>query len=549
MRRFFPLLALFLVAPVFGQSHLPGAAFDVLHYRFALTLSDETDRIEAEAMVDVAILEDETDEIVLDLVGSKPDGTGMTVTEVRMEEAVTEHGTAVNFTHEHDRLVIRLSHRASAGEVRRFTVFYEGVPADGLIIATNRHGDRTFFGDNWPERGRHWLPSVDHPGDKATVEWAVTAPDHYQVVGSGRLVEETDLGENLRLTRWRSDAPLATKIMVFGAARFAVEHLEEDGVPVQSWVYPQDREAGFFDLARTTVVLDVFERMIGDYPFEKLAGVQSTTRFGGMENASNIFYHEGAVSGTRQMEALIAHEVAHQWFGNAVTETDWPHLWLSEGFATYLTDVYFERVYGRDAMAQRLQEERAAALAMDAEAPTLPVLDTLTADPLGLLNANSYQKGAWVLHMLRRAVGDDAFFEGLRRHYAGYRGGNASTDDFRRTMEEVFGEDLEAFFDQWLRRADEPAAEARWRYGDGQLILTLRQTQPGPPFRFLLDVGVYAAAEGGVPGPLRVETVEVDAREASFTFPLAAAPVAVVLDPHTWLLARFDVAQAAAEAR
>ncbi|HLT48464.1 MAG TPA: M1 family aminopeptidase [Rubricoccaceae bacterium] len=539
--RFLALLAFLLAVPALAQSHPPGAAFDVLHYRFALALSDGTDEIGGEATIEVAILEEGTDAIALDLVGGRPDGTGMFVT------AVEENRRPLAFRHEDDRLVITLPEPAAAGEVHTLTVAYEGIPADGLIIATNKHGDRTFFGDNWPERARHWLPSVDHPSDKATVEWVVTAPAHYQVVGSGRLVEETDLGEGRRLTRWRSEKPLATKIMVIGAARFAVEHpASGNGVPVQSWVYPQDREAGFFDLARTSTALDVFERMIGEYPFEKLAGVQSTTRFGGMENASNIFYDEDAVTGTRAMEALIAHEVAHQWFGNAVTETGWPHLWLSEGFATYLTDVYYERVYGRDAMAERLRRERDAVLAMSAEAPDLPVLDTLTAAPLDLLNANSYQKGAWVLHMLRREVGDDAFFEGLRRHYAAYRGRNASTDDFRRTMEAVSGEDLRWFFDQWLRRADEPAVEARWGASSGQLTLTVRQTQEGPPFRFPLDVAIYPAAQPGRPARLQVETVEVDAREATFTLPLPVdlLPAAVVLDPHTWLLAGFDVAEA-----
>jgi aminopeptidase N len=535
MRRRFPLLALLLAAPALGQSHPPGATFDVLHYRFGIALSDASNAIEGEATVEVGILEAGTEAVALDLIGTRPEGTGMTVT------AVTEDGETRPFTHEDDRLTVVLPSPARAGEARRITVAYRGVPADGLVIATNKHGDRTFFGDNWPERARHWLPSVDHPSDKATVEWAVTAPDRYQVVGSGRLAEETDLGDGRRLTRWVEDEPLATKVMVIGAAPFAVEYLEEGDVSVQSWVYPQDREAGFYDLARTVTVLDVFERMLGEYPFEKLAGVQSTTRFGGMENASNIFYDQDAVTGTRRMEALIAHEVAHQWFGNAVTETDWPHLWLSEGFATYLTDVYFERVYGRDRLAQRLQNERAAVLAMDAEAPDLPVLDTLTADPLGLLNANSYQKGAWVLHMLRREVGDDAFFESLRRHYARYRGRNATTDDFRRTVEAVSGEDLRAFFEQWLRRADEPTVEAHWQWGGGALTLTVRQAQPGPPFRFPLDVGIYPAGEGGVPGPLRVETVAVDAREATFTFALDAAPAAVALDPHTWLLARLDV--------
>ena len=536
MRRLVLLLAaLPLAAPALAQSHPPGAAFDVLSYRFGIALSDESDVIEGEAEVEVEMLADGADAVVLDLVGANPDGAGMTVT------AVTEDGEARAFMHGDDRLAIALPRAAEAGDHHRFTVAYRGVPADGLIIATNKHGDRTFFGDNWPERGRNWLPTVDHPSEKATVEWVVTAPDHYRVVGNGRLMEETDLGEGLRLTRWRSDAPLATKIMVIGAARFAVEHLEEGGVAVESWVYPQDRAAGFFDLARTTTVLDVFERLIGAYPFEKLAGVQSTTRFGGMENASNIFYDQDAITGTRAMEALIAHEVAHQWFGNAVTETGWPHLWLSEGFATYLTDVYFERVYGRDAAEARLQGERNAVLALSERAPGLPVLDTLTADPLGLLNANSYQKGAWVLHMLRREVGDDAFFEGLRRQYALYRGRNASTDDFRQTMEATSGEALGWFFDQWLRRADEPALTARWQWADGVLTVAVRQTQPGPPFRFPLDLGIYPAGEGGVPGPLRVETVALDAREATFAFPLDAAPAAVVLDPHTWLLARLDV--------
>jgi aminopeptidase N len=241
------------------------------------------------------------------------------------------------------------------------------------------------------------------------------------------------------------------------------------------------------------------------------------------------------------MEALIAHEVAHQWFGNAVSETDWPHLWLSEGFATYLTDVYYERVYGRDAMARRLQGERNAVLALSARAPELPVLDTLTTDPLRLLNANSYQKGAWVLHMLRRQVGDDAFVAGLRLQYDRYRGRNASTDDFRHTMEEVSGQDLRPFFDQWLRRGDEPAVEAAWRWEGGTLTLTVRQTQPRAPFTFPLDIGFYTTAEGGAPVLAGVETVEVDAAEATFAFPLDAAPAAVVLDPDTWILATFSV--------
>jgi aminopeptidase N len=325
--------------------------------------------------------------------------------------------------------------------------------------------------------------------------------------------------------------------MVFGAAPFAVEHRGlVAGVPVASWAYAPDRDAGFADLALGDRVMRVFTERLGEFPYEKLAHVQSTTRYGGMENAGAIFYDEGAITGTGRMEGLIAHETAHQWFGNAVTETDWPHIWLSEGFATYLAHVYTEAVYGRDRMNAGLARDRDRILAFAAENPDLPVLDTLTADPNDLLNANSYQKGSWILHMLRGRLGDADFFEGLRTHYLRYRDGNASTDDFRHTMEDVSGEDLRAFFDQWLRRGGAPAVEASWRYAGGSVELVVRQTHAGAPFSFPLDVALVAAD-----GTRRVTTVEVDAADETFTIPAATAPAGVVLDPDVRLLASISV--------
>jgi aminopeptidase N len=250
-----------------------------------------------------------------------------------------------------------------------------------------------------------------------------------------------------------------------------------------------------------------------------------------MENASNIFYDERSVTGTRAAESLIAHEVAHQWFGNAVTERDWPHLWLSEGFATYLTHVYHEYAYGRDALEARLARDRRQVVAFAEAEPARPLVDTAYAAPTDLLNANSYQKGGWVLHLLRERVGDEAFFDGLRAFYARYRGGNADTRDFRRVMETVSGEPLGDFFAQWTTRPGVPHVDASWHHSDGALTLTVEQTQPGEPFTFPLDVGVVTA-EG-----TRVETVAVDERTETVSIPLAAAPLGVVLDPNVNLLA------------
>jgi aminopeptidase N len=451
-------------------------------------------------------------------------------------DVVREGDADLPFAHRGDRLLVRLGRPAHAGERRTFTVVYHGTPADGLIVGANRHGERTFFGDNWPNRARHWLPTVDHPSDKARVTWEITAADGYQVIANGRLVEETEVPAGRR-TRYVSDHPLPTKVMVFGAAPFAVEHRGVvAGVPVESWAYAPDREAGFADLALGDRVLRVLAERLGPFPYEKLAHVQSTTRYGGMENAGAIFYDEGAVTGTGTMEGLIAHETAHQWFGDAVTETDWPHLWLSEGFATYLAHVYAEAAHGRDRMAAGLARDRARILAFAEANPALPVLDTLTADPNDLLNANSYQKGSWVLHMLRRRVGDAAFFDGLRTQYARYRDGNVTTDDFRRTMEEVAGQDLRGFFDQWLRRGGVPHVEATWRAGAGGVTLDVRQTHEGAPYAFPLDVALVAAD-----GTRRTVTVEVSARGHTFTLPTDVAPAAVVLDPDTGLLARLTL--------
>ncbi len=520
----FSLLLLASAPPMPPASPAPGV--DVLHYTFHLTLSDDTDAIRGEATLDVRFL-DAVGALPLDLTGPARGGKGMSVTTVRSDSA------DVPFTHENDRLVLRLEPPSEPGERRTFTIAYEGVPDDGLIISENKYGDRTFFGDNWPNRAHHWLPTVDHPSDKAVCEFIVTAPVHYQVVGCGERLEETDLPGERRRTRWRSTAPMATKVMVIGAARFAVAHVDEvDGVPVETWVYPQDRDPGFYDYALAERILRFFSGHIGPYPYAKLANVQSKTRFGGMENASNIFYAEGSVTGTRQSEGLLAHEIAHQWFGDSVTEKDWPHIWLSEGFATYFTQLYMEFTYGHDRLVAGMRTARDRVVAYARRAPNSPVVDASVTDLMALLSPNSYQKGAWVLHMLRHQVGDDVFWDGIQDYYHRYRDGNADTADFRHVMEEASGQDLSWFFEQWLYRPGQPHFEGSWRYADGALTITLRQTQPGPPFRVPLEAGLFTES-AFLP---RIVKLDVDEAEETFTIPLDDAPARVVLDPNTWVL-------------
>ncbi|MEF8815975.1 MAG: M1 family metallopeptidase [Salinibacter sp.] len=519
--------------PTPGPAAQPQPGIDVQNYDFALTLSDTTDRIEGTATVRLRVEADTLTAVRLDLVGrATGGGTGMRV------QSVVEDGEAVPHRHAGDLLRIDPPTLA-AGETRTFRIEYAGVPADGLIIGTNQYGARTFFGDNWPNRARHWLPVVDHLSDKATVSFRVTAPAPYEVVGNGALVADSMAGD-VRHTHWRSDVPLPPKVMVIGAADFAVDTAGTvDGVPVQSWVYPEDRGPGFEDLGQAPPILRFFEDKLGPYPYEKLANVQSTTRYGGMENAAAIFYSETAVADGEDDTPLLAHEIAHQWYGNTVTEADWPHLWLSEGFATYLTGLYLEHARGEAALRRYMTNARRQVVQFYEQNPDEPLVDTTYSDPNELLNTNPYQKGGWVLHMLRRAVGTETFWAGLRAYYERYRNGNASTRDFRAVMEDVSGQDLETFFDQWTRRPGHPVIEGTWRYDDtaSECVVTLRQTQDAPPFEAPVQVAFGES-------PSRTTTLFMRGREAQSRVDCPGAPSSVTIDPNTDLLAELSMRRA-----
>ena len=537
--------ALFLVGvvtaqPVRGPASKPQPGIDVQDYDFALTLSDTTDRIEGTATVRLRVTTDTLTAVRLDLIGRNQEQatapsrvTGMRVT------SVSAKGESVPYRHRNDILRIGPASRFEAGQTHTYRIRYSGIPADGLIIGTNQHGDRTFFGDNWPNRARHWLPVVDHLADKATVEFRVTAPAKYEVVGNGALVSDSTAGDT-RITHWRSDVPLPPKVMVIGVSDFAVDTAGTvDGVPVQSWVYPENRRVGFKDLGQAPPILRFFEENLGPYPYEKLANVQSTTRYGGMENAAAIFYSETAVADGEDSTPLLAHEIAHQWYGNTVTEADWPHLWLSEGFATYLTALYLEHARGESALTRYMSGTRERVAQFHEKNPDEPLVDTTFSDPTELLNTNPYQKGAWVLHMLRREVGTETLWEGLRAYYDRYRNQNASTRDFRAVMEDVSGQDLKTFFDQWTRRPGHPVIEGTWRYDEaaGECIVTLRQTQDEPPFEVPVEVAFGDE-------PMQTTTLFLSDREAQSRVDCAQVPSSVTLDPNTELLAEFSMRRA-----
>ena len=523
MRRFL-LAGLLCTLQLAADTYPRQPGIDAQHYIFKLTFSDDTNEIVGDATVGFRFVRDGVAEVALDLV------KGMTVSEVNSADA------PLQFTHESDRLVIKLASPPHAGDLRQFTIRYHGIPANGLRIGTNKYGERTFFSQNWPNLARQWLPMIDHPYDKASSEFIITAPSKYQVVANGLLQEETDLGDGRRITHWKQSVPIASWLNAVGVAQFASRHFDQvHGIPLQTWVYHQDREVGivaFETPARRA--MEFYIDHIGPFSYEKLANVEAAGLSGGTEHASAIFYGEKSIS-NRPATNLVAHEIAHQWFGDSVTEKDWDDVWLSEGFATYFTLLCTEQYEGRDAFVTGLKKSRDTVFAVEKKNPGVAVRHNNLSDMKKVLNQLVYQKGGWTLHMLRGQIGTDKFWASIRDYYHSYRDSNASTDDFRKVMEETSGVGLRWFFDQWLNRAGSPVVEGNWRYDAEakKIIVNLEQKQSGEAYRLPLEIGISD----------RIEKIEMIHKEQKFEIASDQEPKSVVLDPNTWILmdAKFGI--------
>ncbi len=453
---------------------------DVLHYNFDIAVNDTSDIIDAYAKVTI-LFKQNIGNFYLDLT-NKSGSKGMETIFVGANRYELE------YKHKYNKLYI-LNKQWNKGDTVEFEIKYSGIPADGLIISNNKFGKRTFFGDNWPDRAHNWLPVVDHPSDKATVDWYITCPAHYQVVANGKHIESFNIGQNKRKFHFSTfDVPLATKVMVIGLADFDIKNYGEvDCIPVYSMTFTPTPKYGMDDYLPAMEVMRYYIDSIGEFSYFKLANVQSKTRYGGMENAGNIFYYEQSVNGKHSVEPLIAHEIAHQWFGNSATEKDWHHIWLSEGFATYLTDMYLEHKYGREKFKERMKKERDKVLRYNSRIPK-PVIDTSVTNWNKLLNPNSYEKGAWFLHNLRNKIGDKDFYNTLRKYYEKYRNSNALTSDFRAIAEEISGLDLKAFFDQWLRKPGFPDIDVQWYLEQNKLYINVEQKKEKFDFELPLQI-------------------------------------------------------------
>lgn len=517
------LLLFFWSFLAFGQSD-----FDVLHYDLNIILSKDSKQIQLTEALQIRLLAP-TSQLKLDLMAPHQQRPGMKVS------SVTAPYQNVKWKQTEEQLLIDLPAQLQNGDMQLF-IQMSGEPSDGLIMTDNKFGDPTYFADNWPNRAHYWYACHDHPSDKATYQFVVQAPKEFTVVANGSLLSKQPK-ENGAAFVWtyHIEEPIATKVAVIGVAAFVSKEIAVlDGIPISASVYPQDSAkalATFFEVAPK--VTDFYIQLFGSYAYHGLTNVQSTTRYGGMENAGCIFYDENSLNADLRSAHLVAHEIAHQWFGNAVTESGWSHLWLSEGFATYLTNIYIAHSEGSVAFLAQMAQDRKRVVRFGLDFKK-PLVDSLTTDLNLLLNANAYQKGSWVLHMLRQEMGDSAFFAGMSSYYQFYKHRNASSTDFCNSMmAQVDGlevkADLNEFFQQWLYQVGHPKLKIN---DDNKQFLLITQAQQ-QLFTFPLQIDFVAAD-----GTKERVAVEFTQREMKIAVPAAikGQKWTYIIDPGVRLL-------------
>ena len=527
-----------LMAGLLAVASLNAQQPRVERYTFALRLPATGKHVEGVATIEFAS-RPAAETLTLDL------DAAMTVSFVEVGCSLLEG--KLPFVHAGNLLKVTVPLPASRFDARCVHVFYDGEPTDGLIIGADSAGRWAAFGDNFPNRARYWLPTLDRPSEKAKVTWRIRAPAGREIVANGARVGRDVEGDQW-VTTWREDRPIPTYAMVIAAGPLVMHDLgktacgfAEDGgcVPQMVWTAPEQATFMPGQFAHAGEIVDFFAKTVGAFPYEKLAHLQTTTRWGGMENSSAIFYADQFFRRANGIsDGLIAHETAHQWFGDAVTEREWAHAWLSEGFATFFAALWNQHAHGEAAYRAELTQIRRQIIAASV-ASQRAVIDSIETDPNRLLNENTYQKGGFVLHMLRTQLGDSAFFGGLRAYFAEHRHGNAMTQDLQRALERSSGRELGWFFDQWLRRPGwaEVLTSWQWDAATRRVTLDVEQGARFGAYRMPLTVDVTSAD-----GTHARVTVALDASAAQrIELPgvYAARPAALALDPDVALLATF----------
>ncbi|HKK28345.1 MAG TPA: M1 family metallopeptidase [Gemmatimonadota bacterium] len=526
------------VNAAFQRSH----DYDLLHQRIALRDFDwDAASVAGEVETVVRSLRPGLDSLVLDA------GADLSI------DAVTgPDGRSLRHRHAGDTLVVFPAAPAAFGDTLRFRVAYRAAIENGrglTFLEADDDAPRQVWSQGEAHQNHLWFPTYDFPGDKTTWELSARVPDGFTVVSNGRLEGDRDEGDGTHTVTWLQGHPASTYLVSLVVSRLV--RLEDDwrGTPVDYYVYPGDTARARRLFRATPDMIEAYSRMTGvAYPWPKYAQTTVADFFGGMENVTATTLVDWLPDERAwrddpwYLTDLIPHELAHQWFGDYVTQADWANLWLSEGFAEFMPGQYWGRKRGPAAAAAYYLDEYDRFLQADADRRV----------PLAAPSSNViYPKGALVLRMLRTLLGPERFWASVRRYLVDHAYGNATSEDLRRAILDATGENLDWFFDQWVYGAGFPevSVRARWDSAGGRELLVVRQTQgrggdsaraAATPAAFRMPVRVRVQTASG---PVTRDVVVADAADTMAVDGVGSRPLSVVFDDRDAVVKTLDFPQ------
>ncbi|MCH7733088.1 MAG: T9SS type A sorting domain-containing protein [Candidatus Marinimicrobia bacterium] len=502
--------------------------FDVTYYRLNLDINPLTEIVSGEVTTKATSTISGLKEITLDLFDNM------------VVDSVVSEGTSLDYTHDNNELAITLAGSYDTGELFEVTVSYSGHPVETGFASfdfSHHEGVPIISTLSEPFGSPTWWPCRDNPADKAdSVDIIITVPDTLIVASNGLLVSETDNGDGTKTFFWAERYPISNYLVSLAITNYEVfsdyyHYSDTDSMEVQYFVYPEDLADAMEDFNVTVPMIEYYASVFGEYPFiEEKYGMAEFPWGGAMEHQTCTSYGSWLIQGNHYYDWIIAHELAHQWFGDLITMRYWSHIWLNEGFASYAEALWQENISDLDAYLDYMR-------GMDSGLFPTSVFVYDSTNISALFSYTVYDKGAWVLHMLRHVMGDDSFFQALADYRDIYAFGNATTENFRDVCESKYGGDLDWFFEEWVYGLFRPIYEYNWydsTAGSGHYVtLTLNQVQTNTGlFKMPLDI-LLTTASG------ETTIVVWDSLETqTFQFVLDEVVTNLEIDPDSWVLKR-----------
>ncbi|MET0794325.1 MAG: M1 family metallopeptidase, partial [Polyangiaceae bacterium] len=458
--------------------------FAIPHLALDLSLDFATKSVSGAATLSFERIAPEAGELSLDAVG-------FSIESVRVD-AGKGFATAP-FSYDGDTLVVEGLERVAAGKVE---VRYRVTPRRGLYFlepdAKVKDRPKQVWTQCQDEDARHWIPCHDKPHVKMTSELKVSVPSGFVALSNGELIDsQTPAGGKKAWSyHFRLDKPHPSYLLTLVAGNFTIVSDRDADlgkalqVPVQYYVPPARKKDTARSFGETPRMIELFSRLTGvPFPWQRYSQiVVSDFIFGGMENTTATTMYEHVLLDERAAlditsNDLVAHELAHQWFGDFVTCRDWSHAWLNEGFATFMEHVEREDGIGRDEYDYGVASDNDTYLHEASARYARPIVCRDYAEPIDLFDRHLYEKGGLVLHMLRRELGDQTFWAGVTQYLTSHAYGVVETNDLQRALESVSGRSLERFFDSWVYRPGHPELKVKVAWDDGLLSVNVKQTQ------------------------------------------------------------------------